>query len=305
MLGAILGAVSGVSSLLGGILGKSAAEKAADIQAQAAREAAARATQTANEVNPLITGAANTAGQQARTAAGESIAGMSEATGNANALLDPYSELGSKGAGLLSTALDSSGRMPTLDELQMDPGYQFRRDEALKGISGRAAALGLATSGGNAKDIVNYVGKESSQEYNNAFNRFITNRQSNIDNLKSVVGTGLTASSAQGGNLLKNAGYAGDLNYGSTVYGGDKNYDATVQTGRNSIAATTQSNDYLTSGANAEAAGKVGGTNAFINGVTGAAGGVTTGVLLNQALKNPASRYLTKIPNANIMGTMN
>lgn len=291
MLGAILGAVSGVGSLLGGIFGKSAAEKAAEIQANAARAAGDKAIQTANEVNPLITGAATAGAEQARTAAGESIAGVREATGTANQYLQPFIDTGTKASGLLSTALDTSGQMPTLADLQIDPGYQFRVSEGQKALLSRAAALGGATGGGVLKALTNYRGQEASQEYASAFDRYFKTKQANVQNLLAATGVGLSAGSTAGTNLMNASRYAGDLNYGSTTYGADRNYNAVVQTGNNSINASRTAADYLTQAANAQAGGIVGGTNALWGGITGAAGGVASGIALNQLLKNPASAY--------------
>lgn len=293
MLGAILGAVSGVGSLLGGIFGKSAAEKAAKIQADAARAAADKAIQTANEVNPLITGAARVAGEQARTAAGESIAGVSEATRNANDYLRPFIDTGTSSTSLLQSALEGGGKMPTLADLQIDPGYQFRTSEGEKALLSRAAALGGATGGGVLKALTKYRGAEASQEYQNAFDRYFKTKQANISNLLAASGQGLTAATTAGGNLTNAARYSGDLNYGSTTYAGDRNYDATAQTGQNSINAARTAADYNTQAAAAQAGGVVGGTNSLWGGITGAASGMMQGLTIDKLLRNPASRYFT------------
>ncbi|WP_460988761.1 hypothetical protein, partial [Staphylococcus aureus] len=57
-----------------------------------------------------------------------------------------------------------------------DPGYDFRWAEGNKLLQGRAAAQGDLLSGPTLKAIANYGQNAASQEYSNAFNRFMGNR---------------------------------------------------------------------------------------------------------------------------------
>lgn len=291
---AISGAIGLGGNLIGGILGKKAAGSASKDQQEAAAAAGKKVEDAAAAANPQITQAAATAGQDAKDAAAKAAAGVSGAATDANKLLNPYLDTGAKASGLLSTALDSSAA-PTLDQLQIDPGYAFRTAESQKALTSRAAALGLATGGGTLKAIDRYAQQDASQEYQNAFNRFTTTRQNNISNLLAVSGQGLSASGTAGSNLIGAGKYAGDTGLASTEYAGNLNVNATDRTTQNTIDASRAGADYLTQGANARAAGIVGGANALSSGIAGGANAASGALNLSTLLKNPAAGYVNKL----------
>jgi hypothetical protein len=58
-----------------------------------------------------------------------------------------------------------------MQNIQNDPGYKFRLNEGLKGVSGSAAARGMTNSGANMKALTRYGQNYASGEYQNAYNR--------------------------------------------------------------------------------------------------------------------------------------
>jgi len=62
-------------------------------------------------------------------------------------------------------------RAPTLEEMQADPGYQFRMQEANRALENSAAARGMLRGSNTLRDIVNYNQNAASQEYQNVYNR--------------------------------------------------------------------------------------------------------------------------------------
>jgi hypothetical protein len=54
-----------------------------------------------------------------------------------------------------------------------DPGYGFRFAEGMKGLERSAAARGGLLSGATLKGITRYGQDMGSQEYQNAFNRYL------------------------------------------------------------------------------------------------------------------------------------
>ena len=60
---------------------------------------------------------------------------------------------------------------PGADAAENEPGYQFRRDQGIKGLEASAAARGTLNTGGTLKGIVNYGQQLASQEYGNVYNR--------------------------------------------------------------------------------------------------------------------------------------
>lgn len=121
-----------------------------------------------------------------------------------------------------------------MDQFQADPGYGFRLKEGMRALEQSAAARGGLLSGNTGKALTRYGQDAASQEYQNAFNRYQTERASRLQPLQSLAGVGQTAA-----NTLGNA--AGT--YGSNV------------------------GNLMTSGAAANAAGTVGGANALTSGL--------------------------------------
>ena len=77
-----------------------------------------------------------------------------------------------------------------------DPGYAFRLSEGLKGLDAQAAARGGMISGAALKAAQNYGQNAASQEYQNAYNRYQTNRANQLNPLQSLMGAGQTSANA-------------------------------------------------------------------------------------------------------------
>jgi hypothetical protein len=98
---------------------------------------------------------------------------------------------------------------------QADPGYAFRLKEGMNAMNATAAARGGLISGNALKAGQDYGQAQGSQEYQNAFNRYITNynadvaRANNMYNrVSNIAGTGQTTSNAlagMAGNYGQNA----------------------------------------------------------------------------------------------------
>jgi hypothetical protein len=95
-----------------------------------------------------------------------------------------------------------------MDQFQQDPGYAFRLAEGQKGLERTAAARGGLISGAALKAAGRYGQEMGSQEYMNAFNRYQTERNAQLNPLQSLAGVGQTAT-----NTLGQAGQ----NYASNV----------------------------------------------------------------------------------------
>lgn len=78
------------------------------------------------------------------------------------------------------------------EQFQQDPGYQFRLTEGLKALDRQAAARGGLISGAALKATERYGQEMASQEYQNAFNRYQTERQARLNPLQSLAGLGQT-----------------------------------------------------------------------------------------------------------------
>lgn len=121
------------------------------------------------------------------------------------------------------------------NSMTADPGYQFRLQQGQQALGHQAAAGGGLVSGQSLKAMQDYAQNSASNEYNNAFNRYQTQRNAQLNPLQSLAGVGQTTAA--------NLGQAGAANAGAV-------------------------GNYLTGGAAASAAGQVGSTNALTGGLS-------------------------------------
>lgn len=148
------------------------------------------------------------------------------------------------GAPGTTNALGTSGIQPggltqpfSATAFQADPGYNWMLQQGLGAVSNRATTGAGGGTGGNLdKSLINYATGAASQEYNNAYQRYLQQQQQQYNMLAGVSGTGVNA-----------AGVTAGLGMG---------------------AANTASN-YATSGAASTAAGTVGAANALTGGIAG------------------------------------
>lgn len=137
----------------------------------------------------------------------------------------------------------------SMTNYQADPGYAFRLQEGLKALDRTAAARGGMLGGNQLRGAVEYGQNLGSQEYQNAFNRYYTERANLLNPLQSLMGAGQTSantltnaagqygqqqaeSAANLGNL-RASGYMGAANAVSGGLGQYLNY----QQGQNTLAA--------------------------------------------------------------------
>jgi len=212
---AVAGAQAG-SSIVGGAMQGRAAKKGA--QAQAA--AAAEATRLQREMYD----------QQRTMQAPYQQAGI---TGQ-----NRFMELLGLGDNTGASDFGRYGRDFAMSDYEADPGYAFRLAEGNKALERSAAARGMVLSGQMFKGLQRYGQDMASQEYQNAFNRYQTNRTNQLNPLGALMTSGQNAA-----NVM--TGAAGQLG---------------TQIGENAMGA-----------GNARASGYVGSANAYANALSGAA----------------------------------
>lgn len=102
-----------------------------------------------------------------------------------------------------------------MDQFTADPGYGFRFSEGQKALERNAAARGGFMSGAALKAATRYGQEMGSQEYQNAFNRYQTERNAALNPLQSLAGVGQTTATNLG-----TAGAANAANVGNLMTGG-------------------------------------------------------------------------------------
>jgi hypothetical protein len=99
------------------------------------------------------------------------------------------------------------------DQFQQDPGYAFRQAEGMKALERSAAARGNLLSGSTLKGVQRFGQDLASQEYQNAFNRFQTERAARLNPLQSLMGSGQSAA-----NVMTGAAGQMGQNEASNIY---------------------------------------------------------------------------------------
>jgi hypothetical protein len=202
----ITATIVGGTSLLSGALGSSASKSAANAQVGAADRAAQlqydQFQQTRADQEPFRQAGITTQNELLRQLG---LGGDSSTAGYGNLMRD-------FGPG----------------DFQADPGYGFRMSEGLKALDRQAAARGGLISGGALKAAQGYGQDLASQEYQNAFNRYQSNRGSKYGMLSGQQGVGQAATNALGAagqNYANNAGeaYMGAGNARASGYIGQAN----------------------------------------------------------------------------------
>jgi len=150
-----------------------------------------------------------------------------------NAQQAPWREAGVNALGKLQGMADY--KPFDMATFQQDPSYQFRLDQGTKALERSAAARGGLISGNTGGALQNYGQNAASQEYQNAFNRYQTERQATLAPYMTLAGYG------QGANTLS------------------------AQAGQN---YATNAGNMITGGAAANAAGYMGAANAGAQGVS-------------------------------------
>ncbi len=88
-----------------------------------------------------------------------------------------------------------------MKQFETDPGYNFRMAEGMKGLERSAAARGLLQSGSTLKGIQEYGQNLASAEYQNAFGRYLTEREARMNPYAYLSGLGQGAAAGQAANI--------------------------------------------------------------------------------------------------------
>jgi hypothetical protein len=236
------GLISAGASLLGGAMSSNAAENAAETQANAANRSADLEYKMFKE---------NQAAQKPFLEAGYK---------GQNRLMDLLGLSGNAGA----AGYGSAAKTFSMADFEQDPGYAFRMEEGLKALDRTAASRGGMLSGAALRGATRYGQGLASEEYQNAYNRYNTNRANILNPLQSLAGQGQTTA-----NTLGTAG---------------QNY------------ATNAGNAYMNAG-NAAASGYVGSANAWNNALGGAANIYQQNQLMNRIFPSANAGPYTSASN--------
>jgi len=176
----------------------------------------------ANQIGKSATNAANTLGAANTNAANLASNASLAATNLQREQFQRQQELQQPfyNAGVNALPAYASGVMPggglvrpfSMADYQADPGYGFRFDQGMKALNSSMASRGLGVSGPAIKGAINFGQGAASQEYQNAYNRYVNDQSTQRNALAGLTGYGPTSASnigAAGQNYASNVGNLG------------------------------------------------------------------------------------------------
>lgn len=121
----------------------------------------------------------------------------------------PYREAGVTGQNRLMELLGLGGNAGaagygkygkdfSMADYTADPGYGFRLSEGMKQLGHQAAGRGGLISGQSMTGLQKYAQDQASNEYQNAFNRYQTNRTNQLQPLGNLMTSGQNAAAGAG-----------------------------------------------------------------------------------------------------------
>ncbi len=132
--------------------------------------------------------AANTQADASR----EANALQADQYGQTVARNEPFVSGGTNAFRTLLARLNSGefGRVPTAQDVMSEPGYEFGRDQGMRGLNRQLNARGLSYSGAQLKAASKFNNDYASGQYGNAFNRLQGANQQNYNHLMGAAGMG-------------------------------------------------------------------------------------------------------------------
>jgi len=313
----IAAGVGAGTSLIGGAMGAGASKDAARMQAQSAAEAQKYINDLLNQYNPPIGQAAETGATAVTEAGAQSQQAIRDAVAQGRTDLTPYMTAGGDAltnlAQLMQPGGDLNRNFTFQDMQQLDPGYQFRMDQASKALQASAAAKGGALSGGTLQSLANLNQNLASSEYANAFDRFRAQQTDRFNRFNTLAGMGYNAASNAATLGLRGGEDLANYTLDPAKWAANQRYAATVAQANNAMGAGGSIANLITGAGAAQAAGAMGSANAWANalGGVGSAVGQAGNYYQDQAtmnkladiLKNPANQ-LGNLPTSSLPPSM-
>jgi hypothetical protein len=126
----------------------------------------------------LIGAAASSSAANKQAGAAEAAtAAQREALARQTELNQPFYDVGVNATNRLANQQQYT---PAAFNYEADPGYAFRFNEGMKGLNATAAARGGLISGNALRAASDYGQASGSQEYQNAYNRYLANNAQNL-----------------------------------------------------------------------------------------------------------------------------
>lgn len=136
----------------------------------------------------------------------------------------PYTQIGTTALGKMNNLISSPGfgQIGQFQFNQDDPSYQWRFNQGADAIAAQASAMGQLGSGNLGTALVDYGQNAASQEYQNAYNRWVQSQQLQQNAQNSAYNTlfGLGQMGMGATEDLTNLGMGAALNQANLLIGG-------------------------------------------------------------------------------------
>ena len=206
--------IGAAATVGGGLLASSSAGKAADAQTAAANNANATQLDIFNQ-QKAMSAPYRTGGVAAQNRL-MTLLGLNPMDAATYGVQNPNYGMTDAGAGVNTTdqyimpqGINVNAASPDfgkyardfgMQDFTADPGYAFRLSEGMKALNSQAAARGGLISGAALKAATNYGQQAGSQEYQNAYNRYQTNRNAQLTPLQQLTASGQAAAAGAAAN---------------------------------------------------------------------------------------------------------
>lgn len=181
----------------GAVIGAYATNQAADAQASASADAS-NAQVTANR---------------------ENIAFQREVFDQQREDNAPWRDAGVSALNSIQKGLGDGSFDPSKFDFRADPGYQFRVSEGVNALDASAASRGRLRSGAQDRAVTRYGQNMASDEYQRAWNRNLTTKTTNFNQLASLANVGQVAneSNQAAGNRMATSVGNSTINTGNAI----------------------------------------------------------------------------------------
>ena len=185
--------------------------------------------------------AASTAAAATEAAANTSAASQERMFNKSVELQEPWRQAGINALAKLGTGF--TGKV----DMTQDPGYQFRLSEGLKALNRQQAAAGNFLSGGALKAAARYGQDYASNEYQNAYNRALTqyNTTAALANVGQTTANALGNEATTLGSNLGNLYYNAGTNAGAARASGYLGVSNAINSGLSTYLNYTQNNSMM------------------------------------------------------------
>jgi len=141
-----------------------------------------------------------------------------------------FSRMGRYGARRLKRRMPALSRRFTAEDFETDPGYQFRLEQGLNALQSRMGSSRSPYGSAAMTGVTEFAQDLASEEYGNAFNRFMAGNAAEYGMLSGITGLGMRGSesiadarmaAAEGSAGMYNQAYTGSgeaINQANALY---------------------------------------------------------------------------------------